>query len=126
LTLDRKEAMITVITLDGVIPSKKNSRINIRSGRSFPSKAYSEWHKRNLPICTKATKYHSRCSIHILFFFGTLRRSDLTNKAESVMDLLVDAGVIKDDCWTVVPVLTLSSVYGNGKNGAEITISEYM
>ena len=25
--------------------------------------------------------------------------NDLTNKAESIMDTLVDAGILEDDCW---------------------------
>lgn len=33
--------------------------------------------------------------------------ADLTNKAESVMDLLVDCGIIVDDSWQVVEKLTL-------------------
>lgn len=31
--------------IQGETPSKKNSRINTSSGRSFPSKRYQEWHK---------------------------------------------------------------------------------
>ena len=35
--------MLTEIYLQGKIPSLKNKRINTRSGRSFPSKEYSDW-----------------------------------------------------------------------------------
>ncbi len=38
-----------------------------------------------------------RCTVDIKFFAHDARRFDLTNKAESVMDLLVDAGIIEDD-----------------------------
>ena len=31
------------------------------------------------------------------------RSGDLSNKFESVADLLVDAGIIKDDNWNIVP-----------------------
>ena len=48
--------------------------------------------------------------------------ADLTNKAESVMDLLVDYGVLKDDCWTVVPALGLVGTLRRGKAGCDITI----
>jgi crossover junction endodeoxyribonuclease RusA len=34
-------------------------------------------------------------------------KADLTNKAESVMDLLVDCKVIDDDCWQVIPRIML-------------------
>lgn len=36
------------------------------------------------------------------------RRCDLTNKAESVMDLLVDNGFIEDDCWQITGLIELS------------------
>ena len=36
------------------------------------------------------------------------RRADLTNKAESIMDLLVDCKVIVDDSWQEVPRLLLN------------------
>ena len=32
------------LTLLGETPSKKNSRINTRSGRSFPNQRYMKWH----------------------------------------------------------------------------------
>lgn len=32
-----------VLTIRGETPAKKNSRINTRSGRSFPNKRYAEW-----------------------------------------------------------------------------------
>ena len=32
------------IILQGETPSKKNSRINTRSGRSFPNARYTRWH----------------------------------------------------------------------------------
>lgn len=43
----------------------------------------------------------------LTFYPSTRRRSDLTNKAESIMDLLVDAGILEDDNWFVVPKVTL-------------------
>lgn len=45
--------------------------------------------------------------VEITFYPSTLRKSDLTNKAESVMDLLVDVGIIEDDNWFVVGYLNL-------------------
>lgn len=34
-------------------------------------------------------------------FPNSKRKADLTNKAESIMDALVDAGVLEDDNWFV-------------------------
>ena len=49
------------------------------------------------------------------------RKTDLTNKAESVMDLLVDCGVIEDDSWQFVPKLYLSCL-GTDKEKPGATI----
>jgi Holliday junction resolvase RusA-like endonuclease len=39
--------------------------------------------------------------VKIQFMIRDNRRRDLTNMAESVMDLLVDYGVIADDRWQI-------------------------
>lgn len=92
-----------MIVINGRVPSKKNSRINTRSGRSFPSSKYTAWHKDASAQLTnqsvKEMKNFSKIEIH--FWFPDDRRADLTNKAESIMDLLVDNGLIKDDSWQV-------------------------
>lgn len=96
------------IIIHGRIPSKKNSRIVTRSGRTFPSKQYTAWHKdasgqvkRHGDIIRNAGR------VCLYFFMPDARRTDLTNKAESVMDLLVDCGILKDDCWQVVNEVVL-------------------
>ena len=94
------------ITISGSTPSKKNSRINTRSGRSFPSSKYTAWHKdASLQIIgsKKITTEH----LHISFIAGDKRKFDLTNKAESIMDLLVDNGILEDDNYSIIPTLTL-------------------
>lgn len=101
------------ITILGRIPSKKNSRRPfIRGGRvmNFPSKDYVEWHKiAELQILAKGIpeKPYENITAHITIYAPDKRASDLTNKAESIMDLLVDTGVIKDDNWFVCPLILL-------------------
>ncbi len=92
-----------VIELLGRVPSKKNSRINTRSGRSFPSSKYTAWHK---DASIQLLKYKGTFPGHgiqvlIKFWFPDNRRCDLTNKAESIMDLLVDNEFLEDDCWQI-------------------------
>ena len=48
-----------------------------------------------------------RCEVTITFYAPGRRRADLTNKAESVMDLLVDCMFLVDDSWFVVSRLEL-------------------
>lgn len=55
----------------------------------------------------KRPRKSNRCEIELLFHMPDNRVADLTNKAESVMDALVDAEVIEDDKWQVVRPLVL-------------------
>ena len=61
--------------------------------------------------------------MNIYFYFPDNRIADLTNKAESIMDLLVDNKIIKDDNWRIIPELFLKSCGVNKQNPrAEIEI----
>lgn len=95
-----------LLTILGRIPSKKNSRINTRSGRSFPSSKYTAWHK-DASIQIQNAKKQNEKEFILTFYMPDNRRTDLTNKAESVMDLLVDNEVIEDDCWQITGTVTL-------------------
>lgn len=92
----------------------------------IPGKDYEAWHKdAEKQIATQRPKKGVRPGkIAITFYPPDRVRGDLTNKAESVMDLLVDAGVIEDDNWFVVPEVTLFFGEVDRKNPrAEIKIS---
>lgn len=121
------------IKLSGRIPSKKNSREVIMRGRRklyVPNSKYQAWHEEQSAILMTSRgrlglpkEPLSRCGIVMRLTFPDARRSDLTNKAESVMDLLVDNGILKDDnhenCRQVF--LSTGGVDKN-KAGADITI----
>lgn len=106
--------MIQLI-LSGRIPSKKNSKIMVCRGKRpilLPSEQYAAWQvvsswelKRQKP-----EKGVTQCEIVATFFLPDARRTDLSNKWESVGDLLVDNGILVDDNCTVITKLTL--VYG--------------
>ena len=115
----------TQFTIPGRIPSKKNSRrCFVKRGRMFniPSKDYTQWEinaKFHLPDIYIETVR----KISVVIYAPDKRSADLTNKIESIMDLMVKGQVIKDDNWFVVPKLSL--VFGgvNKKEPrAEITI----
>lgn len=108
-----------IIELKGRIPSKKNSRqIIISRGKilNIPSKSYRKWHKDmsyslekqidslsgNIIFPLEKVK-----EIHINLFFPDDRVVDNTNKTESIMDLLVDNGLLIDDCWQVTGQITM-------------------
>lgn len=94
--------MKLVITLVGRVPSKKNSRISTRSGRTFPSKQYTAWHKDASAqlIGKKAIKPNT--PITFILYPPDNRKADLSNKWESIGDLLVDNHIIEDDNYYIV------------------------
>ena len=109
--------------LHGVIPSKKNSRITQRStGRSFPSAKYTAWHRESMKYLPRVKASDNPLHIRIDFRLDSLRARDLSNMTESVMDLMVDAEIISDDNWKVVPRLTLSGKLDRNDPGATVTI----
>ena len=103
------------LTILGRVPSKKNSRRAIYTGGRtimIASKDYDAWHK------DAASQLIGQCSagsydddaqwrVEIIIFAPNKIRGDLTNKAESIMDLLVDCDILPDDNWTVVPHVIL-------------------
>lgn len=77
---------------------------------SFPGKNYRSWHtdaSKQL-LYQKKPKINDIYHVEITFYPGTKRKGDLSNKAESVMDLLVDNGFLPDDNWFFVPRLLLN------------------
>lgn len=87
-----------VITFEGHIPSKKNSRRNYH-GVSLPSKAYEAWQSVELPTLQGAQGFDGPVKIDYQFWPGSLQLFDLTNAVESINDLLVDACILIDDNW---------------------------
>lgn len=74
----------------------------------FPSNKYREWHKEASAQLPKI-KIRDIMELTIVFYFPDARTTDLSNKCESIMDLLVDNGVLEDDNWNIVPRLVLES-----------------
>jgi Holliday junction resolvase RusA-like endonuclease len=89
----------------------------------LPSKNYKAWHEEQLWALKGSAKYSGAVRIvELAFYPSTLRKSDLTNKAESVMDLLVDAGILEDDNWFIAPVVILR-FGGHDKTNPRVEIS---
>lgn len=114
------------IIIKGRIPSKKNSTIAMcRNGRvfHFPSNEYQKWNKEQVKELKKLNCFYENIkSVTIAFYFPDNRKVDISNKCESLMDTLVDAGIIKDDCWQEVGALHLIS-YGIDKENPRCEIS---
>ena len=99
------------IELKGETPSKKNSRINIRSGRSFPNQRYVKWHdmvvsELHFLIMEKQIEMipeDIQISLTVTFVHGDQKRRDSDNQLSSILDTLVDANILPDDNWKIIP-----------------------
>lgn len=101
--------MVHTIKLSGSVPSKKNNKqIKFRHGRATlqSSDNFQAWHEEQMYAYAlkRAPKIKGPVKmVELEFFVDSKRKADLTNKAESIMDLLVDAGIIEDDNYFIVP-----------------------
>lgn len=109
-------------------PSKKNSRVTSRrTGRSFPSKRYNEWHKaaeaeirsQGLPDAPIGERVY----IYGAFVRGDRRRRDNNNSGASILDLFVDLGILADDNDEIVVKETWEKLgVDKGRPIARVTI----
>lgn len=78
------------------------------------SKDYEAWHtiasfelKSQVKGMANRIRLSGPYRVHIVIFAENFRKADLTNKAESIMDLLVDNYILEDDNWFQVPRIEL-------------------
>jgi hypothetical protein len=106
------------IIIRGRIPSKKNCKMALPiKGRCMVvnSAAYAKWQrevgKSLIPFWNEIAVHHmmpmEKVTITIKIFAPDARASDLTNKAESVMDALVAGNFITDDNWFACSAINL-------------------
>lgn len=87
-------------------PSKKNSRITLKNGKTIPSKDFTQWHSlASLSLCTQERPkepINYPCIITIAFTHKDKHRRDSDNQVSSILDLLQDCFVLEDDKWEIV------------------------
>ena len=120
------ETTMQNLVIKGRIPSKKNSkRVFRRNGLTIlVASLQDEKCTREAWLQLKEQKARAMVgsvSVKMNFWFPDNRKTDLTNKAESVMDLLVDMGVIEDDNVKICPKVSLEFC-GIDKNDARVEI----
>lgn len=107
---------------DGETPSKKNSRIVLPNGKNIPGKKYREWHEgaliqaRTQFAKAGGTVFSVPVEVSLTFVHGDLRRRDCDNGTSSILDLLVDSGVLLDDNWQIVRRICVSNEYVRGES----------
>lgn len=104
------------LILPGIPPSKKNSRIIIhgKNGRHFdiPSNEYQKWEKNMAwevtQQCRKVGRMKLAVHLHVIFHVIDKVSWDLSNKLESVQDLLKKCSVVSDDNRFVIQEVKVS------------------
>lgn len=117
---------IVEITLEGSVPSKKNSRINRGDGVSFPSNKFIQWQRNALKEVRVQTRHRffNPVSVELIIYFGTNIRADLDNRLTSILDMLVEGLVLRDDKWQDVPLIQVQAEYRKNKPGAFIRLTD--
>ncbi len=98
--------------------SKKNSQqilINRATGRPFvsPSKKYKEYEKMALhflPQLRQPYPIDYPVNVKAVFYMNTRRKCDLVNMQEALLDVMVKAGLLADDNYTIVQSMDGSRV----------------
>ena len=107
-------------------PSKKNSRVvDRRTGRTFPNKRFTEWHKAASSYLLQQGAHgagEGPFAVYLEFTHGDKIRRDSDNGVSSILDLLVDCGVLPDDNWMVVSKIVTTNLYDKGNPGVNISI----
>ena len=94
-------------TLKGAPRTKKNHQqiLKNRSGRPFvaPSKEFLVYQEQCLwQIRTPQRSISEAVNVKAVYYMPDRRRVDLVNLLEATCDILVKAGVLADDCATIV------------------------
>lgn len=120
-----------IFTLPFDTPSKKNSRVtDTRTGRSFPNKKFTEWHKKavaylRLNFIKDMKPFDGPVQVDMTFTHGTLKRCDSDNKVSSILDLIVDVGFIPDDNWQIVRRIGVTNRYEKGFSSCTVEVRPY-
>jgi Holliday junction resolvase RusA-like endonuclease len=114
------------IELEGNIPSKKNSRIRTKSGAYIPNKRFYDWQNDAIKQVRSQTRerFFTPVAVDLVITFGRKSKSDLDNRLTSVLDMLVEAMVLRDDRFEYVVDERVRARYVKGKPGAILRISE--
>lgn len=87
--------------------TKKNSQqimINQRTGKPFiaPSKKFTEYEQAAMWFIPKRVRIDCAVNIECHFYMETRRKVDLTNLLEAIDDIMVKAGLLADDNFTII------------------------
>lgn len=116
-------------SIQGEVSSKKNeNRFNRSTGRVFKSDRFRRWHSSAMVQLWRQGKPQKPLAeplkVSVTFFHGDNRRRDGDNGLSAIMDLLVDAKILADDCWKIVKEISVKNEIDKGNPHTNIFISE--
>lgn len=111
------------------ISKKNNPQIayNPKTGKPFivPSKQYKQYEKDALWFIPKGEKINKPVNVKCLFYMPTRRKCDLVNMQEAILDVMVKAGLLADDNYSIVQSMDGSRVlYDKEHPRTEVYITE--
>lgn len=114
------------LVLTGNVPSKKNSRVRTRSGSYIPSKEFSDWQADAMWQVRQQTRerFFKPVCVDVTIIFGRKSKSDLDNRLTSILDMLVEVLLLRDDRFEFVPQMSARAEYKKNQPGAIIRITE--
>lgn len=126
--------IVYAATIPGEPRTKKNSQMIARNGARrilLQSAAYRAYETHSIYIIHNKTDIDELTiidypvNVECVYYRSNRRRVDLVNLEEATLDVLVKAGVLKDDCFTIVQSMDGSRVEIDKENPrVEITITE--
>lgn len=116
-----------IFKITGETPSKKNSRINTKSGKSFPNQRYAKWESEAVAQLMAqdrpAEPIDVPSKLTVNFYHADNVRRDSDNQLSSILDVLQDAGILADDRWQIVQAINVRNFKANS-SWCEIAISK--
>ena len=78
--------------------------VDRKTGKPFimPSEPYKQYEKDAMWFIPRNIYISSPCNVKCLFYMKTKRKCDLTNLLEAIDDVMVKAGLLADDNFTVI------------------------
>lgn len=110
--------------------TKKNSQRIVKIGNRpciMPSEKYKEYESAALWFITKrGVPIDFPVNVTCVFYMPTRRACDLTNLLEAIDDIMVKAGLLKDDNYNIIASHDLSRVqYDKANPRTEVIISKF-
>ena len=114
-------------SITGEVSSKKNeNKFNRVTGRVFKSERFRSWHSSAMLQIARQRKplqpIEDPVKVSVVFAHGDNRRRDGDNGLSAIMDLLVDAKVLADDCWKIVKEISVLNTIAPKQPKTEIYI----